>query len=65
MESAQHFIIHVYSVAEAPGNRSAPLEKQRVKVKLRADCYGQKQDMDLTFPKTEWERIEKQGWFLY
>lgn len=41
------------------------IEKERVRVVVLLECYGQEQERRMTILREEWEDFEKRGWMWW
>lgn len=68
MNVIEHYIEEIYGetdvTAEFTSHVGHPPAEPLIRVDLLVNCYGIHERVQTTFPKTNWETIKAQGWYL-
>lgn len=68
MNLVENYIEEVYSVDDVTDvfkKMTGKLPKERMlSVEMRVSCYGHVEDVSRVFYKTEWEKAQKDGYYM-
>lgn len=62
MNILEHYLVETIKVEESP--KKDWMKEDWVEVEAVFDCHGNKRVYNRLYPKSEWEKIVKKGYFM-
>lgn len=65
MNLLEHYIVEVISVEPYTAEWTKKFDNEFLKIKVVTDCYGNVKEHETVESKDKWEKIKKQGYFMW